>query len=41
MTSKAIAARLVVSVRTVDNVLHSVYAKLGVSGRAELAGAVG
>jgi len=40
MTSKAIAARLVVSVRTVDNVLHSVYAKLGVAGRAELAGAV-
>jgi DNA-binding CsgD family transcriptional regulator len=41
MSSKAIAARLVVSVRTVDNVLHSVYAKLGVKGRAELAGAVG
>lgn len=36
MTSKAIAAELVVSVRTVDNVLRSVYAKLGVSGRGEL-----
>lgn len=40
MSSKAIAARLVVSVRTVDNVLHSVYAKLGVKGRADLAEAV-
>lgn len=36
MTSRAIAGELVVSVRTVDNVLRSVYAKLGVSGRGEL-----
>lgn len=36
MTSKAIAVELVVSVRTVDNVLRSVYAKLGVSGRGDL-----
>lgn len=41
LTSRAIAQRLVVSVRTVDNVLHSVYAKLGVSGRGGLAEAVG
>lgn len=36
MTSKAIAAELVISVRTVDNVLRSVYAKLGVSRRGDL-----
>jgi DNA-binding NarL/FixJ family response regulator len=36
LTSKAIAGELVVSVRTVDNVLRAVYAKLGVSGRADL-----
>ncbi|MDN5917082.1 MAG: LuxR C-terminal-related transcriptional regulator [Pseudonocardia sp.] len=36
MTSKAIAGELVVSVRTVDNVLRSVYSKLGVSGRGDL-----
>jgi DNA-binding NarL/FixJ family response regulator len=36
LTSKAIAEQLVVSVRTVDNVLRAVYAKLGVSGRGEL-----
>ncbi|MBC3190531.1 LuxR family transcriptional regulator [Pseudonocardia sp. C8] len=36
MTSRAIAGELVVSVRTVDNVLRSVYAKLGVSGRGDL-----
>jgi DNA-binding CsgD family transcriptional regulator len=41
ITSRAIAERLVVSVRTVDNVLRSVYAKLGVAGRNELAAAVG
>ena len=32
-----IAARLVVVVRTVDNTLGAVYAKLGVGGRDELA----
>lgn len=37
MTSKAIAAQLMVSVRTVDNVLHGIYRKLGVPGRRELA----
>ncbi|WP_345383719.1 helix-turn-helix transcriptional regulator [Pseudonocardia yuanmonensis] len=36
MTSKAIAAELMVSVRTVDNVLHGIYRKLGVPGRREL-----
>jgi DNA-binding CsgD family transcriptional regulator len=36
LSSKAIAERLVVSVRTVDNTLHQVYGKLAVSNRAEL-----
>jgi len=36
MSSKQIADRLVVSVRTVDNHLQSAYAKLGVAGRTEL-----
>jgi DNA-binding CsgD family transcriptional regulator len=39
-TSKEVAADLVLSVRTVDNHLANVYAKLGVPGRAELAGAL-
>jgi DNA-binding CsgD family transcriptional regulator len=39
-SSRQIAARLVVSVRTVDNHLQSAYIKLGVTGRAELAGAL-
>ena len=33
-SSKAIAARLFLSVRTVNNHLQSVYSKLGVTGRA-------
>jgi DNA-binding CsgD family transcriptional regulator/tetratricopeptide (TPR) repeat protein len=37
-SSKAIAARLGVSVRTVDNLLHRVYRKLGVGGREGLRG---
>ncbi|MEV5410685.1 helix-turn-helix transcriptional regulator [Thermopolyspora sp. NPDC052614] len=37
LTSKRIAARLGMSVRTVDNHLRAVYTKLGISGRAELA----
>jgi DNA-binding CsgD family transcriptional regulator len=37
LSNREIAERLVVSVRTVDNHLHSAYAKLGVSGRRELA----
>lgn len=41
LTSKAIASQLVVSVRTVDNVLRMVYAKLGVSGRGDLAQVTG
>ena len=36
MTSTAIAGRLLVSPRTVENHLHVVYAKLGITGRAEL-----
>lgn len=36
LSSRAIAARLVVAVRTVDNALGQVYAKLGIGGRAEL-----
>jgi DNA-binding CsgD family transcriptional regulator len=39
-TSKEVAADLVLSVRTVDNHLANVYAKLGIPGRAELAGAL-
>ncbi len=38
MPSKDIAAKLTISVRTVDNHLQRVYAKLGVSNRRELAG---
>jgi DNA-binding CsgD family transcriptional regulator len=41
LTSKAIAGQLVVSVRTVDNVLHGVYAKLGIGGRGELVEVLG
>jgi DNA-binding CsgD family transcriptional regulator len=37
LSNKEIAARLVVSVRTVENQLHSVYGKLGIAGRGELA----
>ena len=39
-SSKAIAARLFLSVRTVNNHLQSVYSKLGVTGRGQLAGAM-
>jgi DNA-binding CsgD family transcriptional regulator len=39
-SSKAIADRLYLSVRTVDNHLRSVYNKLGISGREELARAL-
>ncbi|MFI6507695.1 LuxR C-terminal-related transcriptional regulator [Streptosporangium sp. NPDC050855] len=41
MSSKDIAARLTISVRTVDNHLQRVYAKLGVSARRELADRLG
>ena len=37
ITSREIGARLFVSTRTVENHLQHVYAKLGVSCRAELA----
>ncbi|MCD2190588.1 helix-turn-helix transcriptional regulator [Actinomycetospora soli] len=37
LTSRAIAERLTLSVRTVDNTLSSVYAKLHVAGRRDLA----
>jgi DNA-binding CsgD family transcriptional regulator len=39
-SSKEIADRLYLSVRTVNNHLQSVYAKLGVGGRRQLAGAL-
>lgn len=39
-SNKQIAAELHLSVRTVENRLHRVYEKLGVSGRAALAGAL-
>jgi DNA-binding CsgD family transcriptional regulator len=39
-SSRAIAERLVVSVRTVDNHLQNVYTKLGISGRRQLAEAL-
>ena len=40
-SSREIAAALVLSVRTVDNHLHSVYRKLGVDNRGELMAALG
>jgi DNA-binding CsgD family transcriptional regulator len=40
LSNKEIAARLVVSHRTVENQLHSAYEKLGVEGRSELPGAL-
>jgi len=39
-SSRAIAGRLVISVRTVDNHLASVYRKLGVSSRGDLSDAL-
>ncbi len=41
LTSPQIAARLVLSVRTVDNHLQHAYTKLGITGRDELRGVVG
>ncbi|HEY6798536.1 MAG TPA: LuxR C-terminal-related transcriptional regulator [Kineosporiaceae bacterium] len=41
LPSKAIAQRLVVSVRTVDNCLGQIYRKLGISNRSELTQAMG
>jgi DNA-binding CsgD family transcriptional regulator len=40
LSSRVIAERLVVAVRTVDNILGAVYAKLGIGGRDELATAL-
>ena len=36
LTSRDIAERLTISVRTVDNALQHVYRKLGLTGREEL-----
>ncbi len=41
LASREIAERLGITTRTVDNLLGRVYAKLGVSGRQELAGVLG
>jgi DNA-binding CsgD family transcriptional regulator len=41
LTSREIAERLFLSVRTVDNHLQRIYAKLGVRGRTELTDALG
>jgi DNA-binding CsgD family transcriptional regulator len=41
MSNRAIAARLHLSVRTVDNHLHHAYEKLGIAGRDELAATLG
>lgn len=41
LTSRAVAERLGVSVRTVDNHLRRAYRKLGVSGRGDLAAVLG
>jgi DNA-binding CsgD family transcriptional regulator len=41
LTSREVAERLVVSVRTVDNHLASVYRKVGIAGREQLAAALG
>jgi DNA-binding CsgD family transcriptional regulator len=38
--NKELAAQLGVSIRTVESQLHSVYEKLGISGRSELSGAL-
>ncbi|MDI5941975.1 helix-turn-helix transcriptional regulator [Micromonospora sp. DH15] len=40
VTSRAIGERLFLSSRTVDNHLHRIYHKLGVTGRAELRAAL-
>ena len=40
-TNRAVADRLYLSERTVENHLQHVYTKLGVSGRSELSAALG
>lgn len=41
LSSREVADRLRISVRTVDNHLGTIYSKLGVRGRAELSGVIG
>jgi DNA-binding CsgD family transcriptional regulator len=41
LASKDIADRLYLSIRTVNNHLHNIYTKLGVTGRADLSRALG
>jgi DNA-binding CsgD family transcriptional regulator len=41
MTSRQIAERLVISVRTVNNLIQHAYVKLGVHNRREAAAALG
>jgi DNA-binding CsgD family transcriptional regulator len=41
LSNREVAARLFVSLRTVENHLHRAFSKLGVSSRDELSGALG
>jgi DNA-binding NarL/FixJ family response regulator len=41
LSNRQVAARLFVSLRTVENHLHRAFSKLGVTSRDELAGVLG